>query len=105
MRRLRWDLQVTPVVMRESEKIMFEIYREPSYNQKYKVVYFTELDEHNKEFEINRAMAGEGFFDGFLRGDRKEEGKAIIDRALARLNGGEQVAPEELERQLADCLA
>jgi hypothetical protein len=91
--------------MRESDKIMFEIYREESYNRRYKVVYFTELNEHNKESEINRALAGDPFFDGFLREMKKEEGKAIIDRALDRLNGGEQVKPEELERELADCLA
>ena len=90
--------------MRESEKIMFEVYREASYGRKYKVVYFTELNEHNKEAEINRALAGDHFFDGFLRENKKEAGKEIIDRALERLNGGEAVAPEELEQELADCL-
>ncbi len=30
--------------MRESEKVMFEIYREASYNRRYKVVYFTEAN-------------------------------------------------------------
>jgi hypothetical protein len=90
--------------MRESEKIMFEVYREASYNRSYKVVYFTELNDHNKEAEINHAIAGDHFFDGFLREIKKEEGKAIIERILVKLNGGEQVAPEELERELADCL-
>ena len=83
---------------------MFEVYREASYGRKYKVVYFTELNEQNKEAEINRALAGDHFFDGFLRESKKEAGKAIIDKALERLNGGEQIAPEELERELADCL-
>lgn len=91
--------------MRDSDKIMFEIYREASYNRRYKVVYFTELNEHNKEFEINRAMAGDHFFDGFLRGATKEDGKAIIDRTLERLNEGEKVRPDELERELAGYLA
>jgi len=91
--------------MRESDKTMFEIYREASYNHRYKVVYFTELNEHNKESEINRAMAGDHFFDGFLNGVRKEEAKAIIDRALLRLNNGEQVRPDELERELSGYLA
>jgi hypothetical protein len=91
--------------MRQSDKIMFEVYREASYNRRYTVVYFTELNEHNKEAEINRAMAGDAFFDGFLREVKRDEGKAIIERTLERLNGGEQVAPEELERDLADCLA
>jgi hypothetical protein len=91
--------------MRESEKTMFEIYREASYNRRYKVVYFSELNEHNKETEINRAMAGDHFYDGFLSGVRKEEAKAIIDRALFRLNNGEYLRPDELERDLSGFLA
>jgi hypothetical protein len=50
-------------------------------------------------------MAGDHFLDGFLNGVKKEEGKAVIDRALARLNEGEQVRAEELARELADYLA
>jgi hypothetical protein len=84
---------------------MFEVYREASYNRRYKVVYFTELNEHNKEFEINRAMAGDHFFDGFLKGATKGEAKLIIDRTLERLNEGEEVGPEELERELGQYLA
>jgi len=90
--------------MRESEKIMFEVYREAAYNRKYKVVYFTELNEHNKETEINRAMAGDHFFDGFLVEKRKEEAKAIIERVLDRLNQGDKVQPEELQAELAGFL-
>jgi hypothetical protein len=91
--------------MRESEKVMFAIYREASYNRRYKVVYFTELNEHNKETEINRAMAGDHFYDGFLNGVRKDEAKAIIDRMLIRLNNGEHAPPDELERELSSFLA
>jgi len=83
---------------------MFEVYREASYNRRYKVVYFTELNEHNKEVEINRAMAGDHFFDGFLSEASKEEAKAVIDKALARLNNGELVRPEELESDLRSYL-
>jgi len=90
--------------MRESEKIMFEVYREAAYNRKYKVVYFTELNEHNKETEINRAMAGDHFFDGFLAEKRKEEAKAIIDRVLERLNQGDRVLPEDLQVELTGYL-
>ncbi len=91
--------------MRESEKIMFEVYREGSYNRRYKVVYFTELNDNNKETEINRALAGEHFYDGFLKDTSKEEAKAVIDRTLARLNDGEEVRPEDLEKDLAQYLA
>ncbi|HLG15083.1 MAG TPA: hypothetical protein VJH03_11355 [Blastocatellia bacterium] len=91
--------------MRESDKVMFEIYREATYNRRYKVVYFTELNEHNKESEINRAMAGDHLFDGFLSGRHKAEAKIVIDRALDRLNQGETVSTEELQRELAEYLA
>ena len=45
---------------------MFEIYRDIGYGGAYKVVYFTELGEHDKEKEIDDAMRGEHVFDGFL---------------------------------------
>jgi hypothetical protein len=86
-------------------KIMFEIYREASYNRRYKVVYFTELGDHNKDGEINRALAGDHVFDGYLTENKKEEAKAVIDRTLARLNSGEQVNPEEIASELAPYLA
>jgi len=34
----------------ESDKVMFEIYREATYTGKYRVVYYTELNENNKEW-------------------------------------------------------
>jgi hypothetical protein len=90
--------------MRESDKIMFEVYREASYNRRYKVVYFTELNEQNKETEINRALAGEHFFDGFLSESGRDDAKVIIDRLIDRLNNGESVRPEDLERELSGYL-
>ena len=89
----------------ESDKVMFEIYRETEYTGKYRVVYFTELQDHNKETEINHALAGEHFFDGFIKNFRKDEAKEIIDGILTRLNEGEPVAPEEIERQLGEHMA
>lgn len=86
----------------ESDKIMFEIYRETSYNRKYRVVYFTELNEHNKEYEINRALSGEHFFDGFIRNFKKDDAKQIIDGLLKRMNGGEPLTPADFERALAE---
>lgn len=89
----------------ESDKTMFEVYRENAYSGSYRVVYFTELQDYNKETEINRAMAGEHFVDGFLHNYRKDEAKAIIDAMLDRMNRGEQVAPGEFLRRLGDHLA
>ncbi len=88
--------------MMESDKVMFEIYREPDFNRAYRVVYFTELGEHNKEYEINRALAGEHFYDGFIRNYRKDDAKKIIEDLVTRLNAGEGLSPEDVEAALAD---
>jgi len=84
---------------------MFEIYREKIYSGKYRVVYFTELQDHNKETEINHAMAGEHFWDGFLRNYGKDDAKDIIEGLINRLNSGETLAPADFERALGDHLA
>ena len=89
----------------ESDKVMFEIYRETEYSGKYRVVYFTELQDHNKETEINHALNGEHFYDGFIKNFRKDEAKGIIESCLARLNSGESVDPQEVERALGDHIA
>jgi hypothetical protein len=89
----------------ESDKVMFEIYRETEYTGKYRVVYFTELQDHNKETEINHALAGEHFYDGFLKNYRKEEAKQIIDTLVSRLNSGEKIGPQEVEAALGEHIA
>lgn len=86
-------------------KIMFEIYREAGYDRRYRVVYFTELDEHTKGVEIARATAGEHCFDGFLREDALPQAKAVIARLLERLNSGEPIDPRELDLALAEYAA
>jgi hypothetical protein len=89
----------------EADKVMFEIYRETEYTGQYKVVYFTELGDHNKESEINHALAGEHFFDGFIKNYGKEHAQEIIENILRRLNGGERVAPDDVERALGEHMA
>jgi hypothetical protein len=89
----------------ESDKVMFEIYRETEYSGKYRVVYFTELQDHNKETEINHALAGDHFFDGFIKNFRTDEAKQIIDGILSRLNSGERIDPQEVERALGEHMA
>jgi len=42
----------------DTKKVMFEIYRDSDVGGSYKVVYFTELGEHDKETEIEKAMRG-----------------------------------------------
>lgn len=89
----------------ESDKVMFEIYRETEYTGKYRVVYFTELQDHNKETEINHALNGEHFYDGFIKNFRKDEAKEIIEGLLNRLNNGESMKPEQIESALGEHLA
>ena len=84
----------------ESDKIMFEIYKETTYTGKYRVVYFTELQDHNKEAEISRAMAGEHFYDGFIRAYRKDQAKEALEKLVARLNEGEKLTPEQVEAEI-----
>ena len=86
----------------ESAQIMYEIYRESGYNGRYRVVYFTELNDHNKETEINRALAGEHVHDGFIREWRKERAKALIEEFIERLNEGIKVDPAQLESALQE---
>lgn len=88
----------------EYQKVMFEIYREESYNRRFKVVYFSELNDHNKDVEITHALDGEHFFDGYLRESTKKEAKKVIAEVIDRLNDGEQIGPDQVERDLADYL-
>ncbi len=86
----------------ESDKIMFEVYRRADYDRQYAVVYFTELNEHNKESEIGQAMAGEHVYDGFISAFRSQEAKRIIADFVEKLNRGEAAPPQDLEAELAD---
>ena len=88
----------------ESDKIMFEIYEDTVYNHKYRVVYYTELNENNKHAEINRAMAGNHYFDGFIKDYRKEEAKKIIDKIVEDLNDGKMLDARQIRERLKDYL-
>ena len=56
---------------------------------KYRVVYFTELGDHDKDKEISRALAGDHIFDGFLDSETRREAKRTIAELLERLNDGD----------------
>lgn len=85
----------------ESDKTMFEIYREREFNRLYRVVYFTELHEQNKESEISRALAGEHIFDGYIPDGRKSEAKELIASLVRRLNEGEALTSADLRSALS----
>ena len=84
---------------------MFEIYRESDFSGRYKVVYFTELGEHDKETEIADAMRGEHVFDGFLLHRDRSQAKQVVEEILARLNRGESIGSAEIEQLLQPYLA
>jgi hypothetical protein len=84
-----------------ADRTMFEIYREATYGRLYRVVYFTELGDHDKETEIGRAMAGEHVFDGFIRDLDKVAAKQVIARFVDELNHGAAPDIEQLRQALA----
>ena len=85
--------------MLDINKIMFEIYQE-KYSGEYKVVYFTELNDHTRETEISKALAGDHIYDGFIKEFKKDEAKQIIERLLDQMNEGEELTSEEIEAAL-----
>ena len=89
----------------DTKKVMFEIYRDDSLSGRYKVVYFTELGEHEKETEIADAMRGEHIFDGFLLHRERNQGKQVLEQILDRLNRGELVDQTTIEQMLQPFLA
>ncbi len=84
---------------------MFEIYRDSALTGQYKVVYFTELGEHDKDTEIADAMRGEHIFDGFLLHRERQEGKQVVDKILEQLNQGESMDAATIEEKLKSYLA
>lgn len=89
----------------DTKKVMFEIYREAGLNGRHKVVYFTELGEHDKETEIADAMRGEHIFDGFLLHRERNQAKHVVEEILDRLNRGEAIGPSDIEQALQPFLA
>ena len=89
----------------DTKKVMFEIYRDTSLTGQYKVVYFTELGEHDKDAEIAEAMRGEHIFDGFLLHRERQEGKQVVEQLLQQLNSGDNVDLAAIEEKLKPYLA
>ena len=90
--------------MLTDDKIMFEIYREP-HGGAHRAVYYTELGEHDRNTEIERAMRGETVFSGFLRSREAVNGKAAVTALLAELDKAMPLASVEIAKRLAPFLA
>jgi hypothetical protein len=87
------------------DKIMFEIYKDVARDGSYRVIYFTELDDHNREAEINRAANGEHLYDGFIRNREKDKAKLALGRIIERLNTGESMQPAQIQQELSSFIA
>lgn len=81
---------------------MFEIYRENDYNRRYRVVYFTELTELNRETEINRAIAGEYILSGFISEEEIEEVKLRLEGMLNSWNAREGTTESSIKDLLSE---
>ena len=91
--------------MADEKQIMFEIYREAEDDRRYRVVYFTELGEHEREKEIGSAVRGDHVFDGFIVSREGARAKRAVSSILERLNSGEPVDSSEMERELRPFLS
>ena len=87
-------------VMTDEKRVMFEIYRDADEPSHFRVVYFTELGEHERELEIAAAFRGEHVFDGFILTRERFQAKSAINLILDRLNQGERVEQSEIAREL-----
>ena len=85
----------------DEKSVMFEIYRDAEEPGKFRVVYFTELGEHERELEIGAAFRGDHVFDGFILTRERFKAKKSINDILDRLNSGEPVAQADIARQLS----
>ncbi|HYD16753.1 MAG TPA: hypothetical protein VEB03_01985 [Candidatus Nanoarchaeia archaeon] len=95
----------TPTTVADTKKVMFEIYRDPDLGGLYRVVYFTELGEHEKEEEIGCAMRGEHVYDGFILHRHRQEAKLVISSLIARLNEGLAAASIDFADELRPYMA
>lgn len=87
------------------KRIMFEIYREAGDNGCYRVVYFTELGEHERETEIGNAARGDHVFDGFILSRERWQAKRAVEQILERLNNGAALGATEIEHELKPFMA
>lgn len=89
------------VVTSDTDKIMFEIFGLAGESRGFRVVYFTELDERERDKGIDQALAGDHVYDGFIAERHATEAKAAIDSLLGRLNQGEPMDRQQVETILA----
>lgn len=75
--------------MDPSEKTMFEIYRGGDYDRTFRCIYYTDLEEHQRDKEVAKAAAGQPVFSGYLDDATKEDARGAIESILDDLNEGD----------------
>lgn len=83
------------------EKLMFEIFREGNKEGGYEVLFLTELDEKERDREIDRALQGFPFLEGFLGGADLKRAKDLLSGVVTRLNRGEMLGPDTVREILS----
>ncbi|HWB73481.1 MAG TPA: hypothetical protein VG755_00970 [Nannocystaceae bacterium] len=95
--------------MAADDRTMFEIYRETDYNRSFHYIFYTDLDEHEREREIAKAANGETVFTGYIDDTRKESARALIEAIVDELNDSDDDAPslsnDAIRTRLGDHLA
>lgn len=95
--------------MAADDRTMFEIYRETDYNRSFHYIFYTDLDEHEREREIAKAANGQTVFTGYIDDTRKEAARAIIEAIVDELNESDDDTPalndDAIRGRLGDHLA
>ena len=86
--------------MEPAGKVMFSVYRDAGGDSPFDVIYYTELEEHDRDAQIARVMAGETIHDGFLAESALADGKEAVSAILTRLNHGETMDASEIAAML-----
>jgi len=86
------------------EKVFFGIYKESGCDKRYQILYFSELDEHERDAAMNRFVEGETIYTGFLKKACLDQGKQLLADHLARWNAGTSPVLEELVSSISSCL-
>ena len=86
------------------EKVFFGIYKESGCDKPYRILYFTELDEDERDAAMNRFVEGETIYTGFLKEACLDQGKRLLEDYLARWNTGTSPVLEELVSSISSCL-
>ena len=79
--------------MAADDRTMFEIYRETDYNRSFHYIFYTDLDEHEREREIAKAANGQTVFTGYIDDTRKEAARALIEAIVDELNESDDDTP------------